>query len=83
MSNFWEVGYLGDTSSKTNIRKLKANFARRGIPEVLISDNGPQFTSHEFKKFSKDWEFNHITHCQDFRGQMAKQSKPLKLPKLS
>ncbi|KAF2887888.1 hypothetical protein ILUMI_18284 [Ignelater luminosus] len=27
----------------------------------IISDNGPQFTSRLFKKFSQEWEFQHIT----------------------
>ena len=32
-------------------------FARHGIPDVCVSDNGPQFTAHEYKKFSKQWKF--------------------------
>lgn len=43
------------------IEKLKAHFARHGIPDVVISDNGPQFTSQQFRKFSNDWEFEHRT----------------------
>ena len=26
-----------------------------GIPHEIVTDNGPQFTSHNFKKFCKDW----------------------------
>lgn len=44
-SNFWEIDYLPDTISSTVIRKLKAHFARQGIPDVVISDNGPQYSS--------------------------------------
>ena len=32
LSNFWEIDYLTDTKSTTVIRKLKAHFARQGIP---------------------------------------------------
>lgn len=47
-SNFWEVDYLPDTKSNTVIRKLMTHFARQGIPDIVISDNGPQFASLEF-----------------------------------
>ncbi|XP_023817326.1 uncharacterized protein K02A2.6-like [Oryzias latipes] len=40
-SNFWDIDHLPDTKSSTVIRKLKAHFARQGIPEVVFSDNGP------------------------------------------
>ena len=43
------------------IRKLKAHFARHGIPEQLVTDNGAQFTSRDFLKFSRDWDFEHLT----------------------
>ena len=49
-SNFWEIDYLPDTMSSTVIRKLKAHFARQAIPDVVISDNGPQYSSIELKK---------------------------------
>ena len=31
------------------------------IPEVVRSDNGPQFDSAEFAKFAKEWKFEHVT----------------------
>ena len=40
---------------------MKENFARYGIPEEVVSDNGPQYSSDEFKKFSKKWAFKHTT----------------------
>ena len=35
-------------------------FARHGIPERHISDNGPQFSSTSFAKFAEDYGFTHI-----------------------
>ena len=58
-SNFWEIDRLRSTSSPEVIRKLKAHFSRYGIPEEVVSDNGGQFDSDEFKKFSRDWDFEH------------------------
>ncbi|KAL9978632.1 hypothetical protein ACROYT_G016169 [Oculina patagonica] len=52
-SNFWELDRLYDIKSSIIIKKLKAHLARYGIPKQLASDNGPQFDSNEFKKFTK------------------------------
>ncbi len=43
------------------ISALKSNFARYGIPDVLISDNGPQYSAKEFEAFAKSYEFTHQT----------------------
>ena len=43
------------------IKEMKAVFARYGIPDVLVTDNGPQFTSAEFTVFAKSWMFKHTT----------------------
>lgn len=58
-SQFIELDYLPDTLSSTVIYKIKHHFARHGIPLVVISDNGPQFSSAEFSKFAKSWGFTH------------------------
>ncbi|XP_041362008.1 uncharacterized protein K02A2.6-like [Gigantopelta aegis] len=58
-SNFWEIDRLYDTKAKTVITKLKAHFARYGIPDYIVSDNGPQFSSDEFHKFMKKWGITH------------------------
>ena len=60
-SRFFEVDELTTTTSYAVIRKLSAHFARHGIPETLISDNGPQFTSAEFAAFAAEWDFRHVT----------------------
>ena len=60
-SNFYELDKLPDTKSSTVIRKTKQPFARYGITEELVSDNGPQYISTEFATFSKVWDFEHLT----------------------
>ena len=46
-------------SARSVIRKWKVNFASYGLPQKLVSDNGPQFTSQEFKTFTDEWEIEH------------------------
>ena len=60
-SRFFEIDELTTTSSAAIIRKLSAHFARHGIPETLISDNGPQYSSDEFSRFAASWDFCHLT----------------------
>ena len=36
------------------------------IPEVMRSDNGPQYSSSTFKKYVKDWRFQHITSSLEY-----------------
>ena len=36
-------------------------FSRFGIPEILRSDNGPQYASKEFEEFAKCYGFRHET----------------------
>ena len=40
---------------------LKKQCARYGIPRMIVSDGGPQFTSQEFNSFVEDWSINHVT----------------------
>jgi transposase InsO family protein len=61
-SEFIEVDKLQpDTTSKRVIESFKRIFAVHGIPDVLRTDNGPQFRSGEFAKFAEEWKFTHVT----------------------
>lgn len=51
-SNYIEVACVASVTSRSIIKELKVVFARFGIPEVLVSDNGPKFTSAEFSVFA-------------------------------
>ncbi|XP_014676542.1 PREDICTED: sec1 family domain-containing protein 2-like [Priapulus caudatus] len=80
-SKFSEVMQLRDQTSTTVINKLKSVFARHGIPDTLMSDNGPQLTSSEFLKFAATWDFRHITSSPRFpqsNGQAENAVKTMK-----
>ena len=44
---------MSSTTSQSTILELRKLFAAYGLPEHLISDNGPQFVSTEFENFLK------------------------------
>ena len=52
-SKWPEVFRMQNTTSKCLIRVLQSLFARYGYPRVLVSDNGSQFTSSDFKIYCK------------------------------
>ena len=43
------------------ISVFKELFSEHGIPETIRFDNGPQFASHQFAEFTKEWNFDHTT----------------------
>ena len=60
-SRFFEIDQLTTTTSSAVVHKLSVHFARHGVPEIVVSDNGPQYSSEEFSVFAKKWSFQHIT----------------------
>lgn len=50
-SKWLEVVPMKTTTSAKTIDVLRNLFASHGLPEEVVSDNGPQFTSCEFKQF--------------------------------
>ena len=65
-SKYFELAQLPNTSSDTAITHMRSIFARHGIPKVVFSGNGPQYNSHDLKKFSKSWDFIHKTSSPEF-----------------
>lgn len=73
-SRYPELALLGtcDFSSKKVIMLLKSMFSRHGIPEIVLSDNGPQYASKEFTKFAAQYGFKHVTSSPEYhRGNGA------------
>lgn len=60
-SRFFKIEKLHLTSAAVVIRKLKAMFARHRVPEKVVSDNGPQYSSQEFYVFAKQWDIVYTT----------------------
>ena len=60
-SRYIEIARLANESVGEVVRHTKSIFARHGIPEIVVSDNGPQFTSSTFKDFANKYKFIHHT----------------------
>ena len=52
-----EIKQLTSLTSDCVISRVKTVFTTHGIPDVVVSDNGRQFVSDEFRKFAKSWCF--------------------------
>ena len=68
-------------SSAGVIDILQATFSEQGIPEKLISDNGPHFASEQFKSFADEWGFQHTTtspHRPQGNGFIERQIRTAK-----
>ena len=60
-SKYFELAQLTNASSDTVIIHMRSIFVRHGIPKVIFSDYGPQYSSREIKKCFKSWDFIHKT----------------------
>ncbi|XP_055883485.1 uncharacterized protein K02A2.6-like [Biomphalaria glabrata] len=72
--------YLSTTSQDV-LRKLKGQFARFGVPKMLVTDGGPQFTSNEFLRFTKRWNITHIRSDPGYPRTNGKAEAAVKIMK--
>ena len=59
----------------------KRIFSRYGIPEIVITDNGPQFRSQEYESFAATWEFTHTTSSPHHSQSNGKAESAVKIAK--
>ena len=52
-SKWIEVAHMASTSANSTIDQLRVWFAAYGLPEEVVSDDGPQFIAREFVDFLK------------------------------
>ena len=72
-SGFIEINLLQNgTTSKQIVAHCKSQFSRHGVPDKLITDNGPQFSSTMFKQFSREYGFEHQTASPQSNGMSEK-----------
>ena len=59
-SKWPEVVPMQSTTAKRTIEELRQIFARFGLPNKIVSDNGPQFVSEEFREFVDSNGIKHV-----------------------
>ena len=80
-SRYIEIAKLSGESSSKVIRHTKSIFARHGIPKEMISDNGPQYSSLEYKKFTEEYGFLHTTSSSKFPQSNGEAERAVKTVK--
>ncbi|UYV65479.1 K02A2.6-like [Cordylochernes scorpioides] len=66
-SRFPEIIQLDRLTANVVVRSCKSIFARHGIPETVVSDNGTQFgAAREFANFARQYGFTHVTSSPRF-----------------
>lgn len=85
-SRYPEIARLESLTAACVIMHCKSIFARHGIPEVVVSDNGPQFagtTGSAFTKFSQTYGFKHITSSPRYAQSNGMAEAAVKIIKRS
>lgn len=87
-SKWIEVNPMVSTTTNDTIRVLRSIFATHGLPEIIVSDNGPQFIADTFKAFCQERGIKHLTSApyhpqsngeverlvQSFKASMSKST---------
>ena len=60
---------------------MKRQFARHGIPDELITDNGPQFESHEYSRFAREYGFTIVKSSPYYSRENGKAESAVKIAK--
>lgn len=59
-SKWFEAEIMPSMSSEAVIASLRKIFASQGLPDILVTDNGRNFTSREFNSFLKNNGIKHL-----------------------
>ena len=81
-SNFIEVEQITSLTTSGVSKVLMTMFSRYGVPDQVMSDNGPQFSSSEFRSFATKWGFEHITASPRYPQSNGKVENAVKTVKL-
>ncbi|UYV85108.1 K02A2.6-like [Cordylochernes scorpioides] len=82
-SRYPEMVQLDRLTASVVVRSCKSIFARHGIPETVVSDNGTQFgAAREFANFARQYGFTHVTSSPRFPQSNGMAEAGVKIAKL-
>ena len=74
-----DIVFMGsNTTTPRLVTALKKEFCRSGVPDVLWSDQGPQFTSKLFHDFTTEWGIKHVTSTPTYPQSNGKAEATVK-----
>ena len=73
-SSFPEAAVTCDVSSRGIVKILMSIFARHSYSDEIVSDNGPQFVSQEFKSFLSSKGIKHVRSSPYFPRRYLKKN---------
>ena len=80
-SRYIEVAQPSKTTADEVIIYTKSIYAGHGIPEVVVSDNGPQYFSEVYANFTQKFQFEHLTsspHYPQSNGEAERAVQTVK-----
>ena len=80
-SGYIDFAELENMSGKALVNVLKPIFATHGTPAMLITDNGTNYVSKEFKEFAREWEFDHILSSPHHKKSNGRAEAAVKVMK--
>ena len=80
-SDYIDIAPLTDLSTECLVQQLKPIFATHEIPAVLITDNGSNYSSQEFRDFNNSFEICHVTSSPHHHKSNGKAESAVKIMK--
>ena len=77
-SRFIETQKLNSTTSSNIIVILKSICPGHGIPDTVVTDNGPQYFSNEFQSFVESYSLSHITSSLYYPRGNGEAERPVR-----
>ena len=72
---------MSNITATSTIQRLTTLFAQFGIPDTIVSDNGPTFVSQEFREYLQRNGIHHITSAPYHRASNGLAERAVQIVK--